>query len=888
MPRGRQIVGLRGSRWITTATVVALATGTSLALNAPARPARAAASPGVTERVSVDTAGRAGTGGSVGGPSMSADGRYVAFATYASLDPLDTNGAFTSDVYVRDTAAGTTTLISRGRAPVTPGFAAPGTATLALPGESAADGPSTSPSISADGRYVAFGTNAGNIDGSSGTHVTVGDRDPDGDGVFDESFRYVSFSRAPSQYAPRLSGDGRWLAMVEYDSSAAPNTRVVRVPLRFGANGVILTPAAGNFAPVLAAPTTDGPHGSGTYTLTAEASPNLSTDGRHVTFQAVYATPADPYSDFFLFSVVDYDAATDTASRLDLDEAGMRIGNQDRYVSDPVISGDGRRVAFVAAAPEPAGTVVQLLDRDPDGDGVFGPAGAEPVRSEVVSRAVNGAVVGGRDPAFSADGRYLAYATDAAGVHNGVDDPSQEFSCVHRPPDGLVARTAPRLGGAVGAARGPGRPGAGAGRPAVARALAPTGISWCDVVVRDLVVDERRQAAQQPRLPAELASPSRLTSCAGFVAGETCEGGGDSDAPVLTADGSAVAYVSEAGDLVAGDAADTDTFLRRFTPTLRSDPADFGAVVVGSDATLVVPVSHAGFGPLGVVSVSVTGPQAADFTVFPVETCSGTVLHATEECLVSVRFRPAATGVRDAALLVLPRGTDVPVRIPLTGTGSLRPPPGKPGFRAAPDPLDFGVRPVLRSSPARTVTVTNTGTAALHVGATALVPETATTFPGDYGITVDTCTGATVPAGGTCRVTLVHTPRGVGPRSALLRFDDDASGPHLVVVRGAGARPVLDADPPLAPPGRVSSVSGRLFPPNRQVELTLPGMPGRTSATTDANGSFRVPLVILPHTAAGRRVLRGTVSGLTPAVVATTPYLVVYGTLQPPDFSVRN
>src|SRR5437867_2973396 len=44
------------------------------------------------ERVSVDSAGNEGNGGS-GGPVISADGRFVAFASYASnLVPGDTNG----------------------------------------------------------------------------------------------------------------------------------------------------------------------------------------------------------------------------------------------------------------------------------------------------------------------------------------------------------------------------------------------------------------------------------------------------------------------------------------------------------------------------------------------------------------------------------------------------------------------------------------------------------------------------------------------------------------------------------------------------------------------------------------------------------------------------
>ena len=55
---------------------------------------------GTTERVSVDSAGNQGNRGG-GAPSLSADGRFVAFESVASnLVPGDTNGA--NDVFVHD------------------------------------------------------------------------------------------------------------------------------------------------------------------------------------------------------------------------------------------------------------------------------------------------------------------------------------------------------------------------------------------------------------------------------------------------------------------------------------------------------------------------------------------------------------------------------------------------------------------------------------------------------------------------------------------------------------------------------------------------------------------------------------------------------------------
>jgi Tol biopolymer transport system component len=96
-----------------------------------------------TERVSVSSTGAEGNGASQR-PSISADGRYVAFHSTASLDPLDTNGV--SDVYVRDRQTGTTERVS-----------------VAINMGGQADGDSSYASISADGRYVAFRSFATNL-----------------------------------------------------------------------------------------------------------------------------------------------------------------------------------------------------------------------------------------------------------------------------------------------------------------------------------------------------------------------------------------------------------------------------------------------------------------------------------------------------------------------------------------------------------------------------------------------------------------------------------------------------------------------------------------------------------------------------------------------------
>jgi hypothetical protein len=104
---------------------------------------------GVTERVSVsDSEAQA-----VGGPnrpdslqaSISDDGRYIAFASIADNLVAGETGVDNWDVFVRDMVLGTTTRVS---------VSADGTQ---------ANGASTEPSISGDGRYVTFRSSANNL-----------------------------------------------------------------------------------------------------------------------------------------------------------------------------------------------------------------------------------------------------------------------------------------------------------------------------------------------------------------------------------------------------------------------------------------------------------------------------------------------------------------------------------------------------------------------------------------------------------------------------------------------------------------------------------------------------------------------------------------------------
>jgi Tol biopolymer transport system component len=115
---------------------------------------------GGTALVSVSTGGAEGDADSME-PSLSADGRFVAFSSYAhDLVADDRNGV--SDIFVRDRQTAVTTRVS------------------VATGGVEAKGHSFSPSMSADGRHVSFWSAASNLvaDDTNGAASALAPRPP--------------------------------------------------------------------------------------------------------------------------------------------------------------------------------------------------------------------------------------------------------------------------------------------------------------------------------------------------------------------------------------------------------------------------------------------------------------------------------------------------------------------------------------------------------------------------------------------------------------------------------------------------------------------------------------------------------------------------------------
>jgi Tol biopolymer transport system component len=160
---------------------------------------------GTTERVSVDSSGAQGNADCYAPLAISADGRYVAFASDASnLVAGDTNNS--TDVFLRDRQNGTTVRVSVGA------------------GGAQANSGGSSPAISADGRYVAFSSDSTNLvagDTNGTTDVFLRDR-------LAGTTERVSLANNGSQgnggsSAPSISSDGRVVAFESGAANLVPN-----------------------------------------------------------------------------------------------------------------------------------------------------------------------------------------------------------------------------------------------------------------------------------------------------------------------------------------------------------------------------------------------------------------------------------------------------------------------------------------------------------------------------------------------------------------------------------------------------------------------------------------------------------------------------------------
>jgi Tol biopolymer transport system component len=202
--------------------------------------------------------GGADANGFSSSPSISSDGRYVAFASRAS-NVVKRDKSHTFDVFVRDLVSHTTSLVS------------------AAIGGAGGNGASDEPAMSANGRYVAFRSSATNLvagDTNGATDIFVRD-------LVGKTTKRVSIATGGTQANaessdPIISADGSLVAFTSPASNLGPPTGVYYEAFTHNArNGATLLAGVGA-----------GETDCNGETIQYRSAVGLSADGKHIAITA--------------------------------------------------------------------------------------------------------------------------------------------------------------------------------------------------------------------------------------------------------------------------------------------------------------------------------------------------------------------------------------------------------------------------------------------------------------------------------------------------------------------------------------------------------------------------------------------------------------------------
>lgn len=254
-------------------------------------------------------------------PLITPDGRYVAFFSTAQNLAPGVPATSQGEIYIRDRVANRTIWASTNAAAIASSL-------LQLN-----NAPSYHPTLSDDGRYVAFKTGWTNEYAFSGTFVpsvvffqydTV-----NGTTTIISTNGFPPWLFNDDVYGPEMTPDGRFVAYVQNEQASGTNYSSVRLWDRLTGSNVLVSA---------------GPNGSWPVNSTSHT-PALSDDGRYVTFLSD-ATNLVGNSVSNGLHIYRRDLQTGNNVLVDVDTNG--VGSQDQLGAIPFLSADGSCVAFAA------------------------------------------------------------------------------------------------------------------------------------------------------------------------------------------------------------------------------------------------------------------------------------------------------------------------------------------------------------------------------------------------------------------------------------------------------------------------------------------------------------------------------------------------------------
>ncbi|MBX7219978.1 MAG: hypothetical protein K1Y36_08525 [Blastocatellia bacterium] len=417
-------------------------------------------------------------------PVLSSDGTRVAFISTATdliAGFTDGNGTST-DIFLRNLTAGTTTLVSRTAAVAT----------------TSGNGNSDTLSLSADGTKVAFQSTAtdlvtGFTDGNgASTDAFLRDLTAGTTRLVSRIATVVTTSGNGNSTLPLLSGDGTKVAFVSQGTNLVTNdpnpiSSVLEYNVPTGANMLVS---------VSVSPSVTGNNNSQEPGFPRRNTTISNAQGRYVVFTST-ASDFGPTDTNDLQDIYWRDLQTGEIRLVSINSTGTGSGNG--VSSLPVLSTDGTKVAFHSTATD---LVTGFTDGNGAGTDVFLrdlTAGTTTLISRTATLATTSGNNSSDSPVISADGTKVAFQSSATNLVTGFTD------------------------------------GNGAS---------------IDIFLRDLT-----------------AGTTTLLSRTATVA--TTSGNNASDSPVINADGTKIAFRSRATNLVTGfidgNGTNTDVFLRDLT-----------------------------------------------------------------------------------------------------------------------------------------------------------------------------------------------------------------------------------------------------------------------------------------------------------------------------------
>ena len=387
---------------MTVSSILGRASLTAAGLLVATTPAWA----GSTERISVGAHGRQGNGASTGGTfatgqATSADRRFVAFASDATnLVKGDTNGL--RDVFVRDRHLGRTERVS------------------VATGGAQAHGTSSSPTISADGLYVAFELDADDlVPGDTNKYPDIflrdratGETERVSVGPHGRQARFSCVDGCNGSFDPSISANGRFVAFSSDAINLVPGSLVGGCGEEFCSDNVFVRDRKKGRTELISVPY------SGSNDLPS-IGPVITPDGRFVAFISAASNlvqgdtsggcrPEGAGCDWDVFV---RDREHGTTERVSISTKGAQA-NASSFLSG--ISDDGRLVAFESDA-------TNLVPGDSNGTTDVFVRDRKNGTTERVSVGPNGkqANAGSHGGFVSADGRYVVFSSDATNLVPG-------------------------------------------------------------------------------------------------------------------------------------------------------------------------------------------------------------------------------------------------------------------------------------------------------------------------------------------------------------------------------------------------------------------------------------------------------------------------------------